>query len=312
MSGQKKLLVVPGATGNKGSSVLNFVLNDTELSQQYTIRALGRDSSSASMQEIAKKGVEVMSADPNDESSLRPALRGAHTVFAMTFPSHQDAKATEIRQGRAIIEAALAEGASYFIFSTLPHVERMSSGKYTKVSGFDGKAEVEEYIRTLPIKSAFFAPGSFMQNFHTMMAPKPVGDGTYTISRHVSPSSKIPLIDTAGDTGKWIGAILADPDKFQGKTFCAATRLYSMQEQADLLTKHSGKTVTYHQLTEEQMRSFLPPTLGDMLIEMMNYQQEYGYYGADTEELVKWANENARGKMTTFEEFLEKNPLKLE
>jgi uncharacterized protein YbjT (DUF2867 family) len=41
-------------------------------------------------------------------------------------------------------------------------VDRITGGKYQHVEHFDSKAEVEDYIRALPIKSAFFAPGSFM------------------------------------------------------------------------------------------------------------------------------------------------------
>lgn len=313
MSTTKELLVVFGATGNQGSSVINFVLNDPELSQKYSIRAIGRDTSSRAMQSLSSKGVETVSANPDDESTLPAALKDAHTVFAMTFPSYTDVKATEIRQGRAIADAAVSAGVQYLIFSTLPYVTKMTNGKYTKVEGFDAKAEVEEYIRSLPIRSAFFSPGSFMQNYHGMMAPResPAGDGTYVIARIIPATSRNPLIDTAGDTGKWVGAILADPGKFEGKVICAATRLYSMQEQAEILSKHTGKTVRYVQLTEEQMRGNLPPGYGDIIIEMMKYQDEFGYYGVETEELIRQGNQVARGKMATFEEYLERNPLVL-
>lgn len=311
MSNQKKLLVVFGATGNQGSSIINFVLNDSELSKEYTIRALGRDASSEAMQAFAKKGVEVVSANPDDEASLSPALKDAHTVFSMTFPDFRDVKGSEVRQGRAIADVAVKAGVQYLIFSTLPHVSKMTGGKYTKVEGFDAKAEVEAYIRTLPIKSAFFSPGSFMQNYHGRMAPHANGDGTFSIARHISPEGKLPLIDTAGDTGKWVGAILADPDKFEGKVICAATRQYTMNEQAEIMSRITGKSIKYVQLTEDQMRSVLPNGMQDLLIEMMNYQQEFGYYGAETDELLKQSNEIARGKMTTFEEYLQNNPLEL-
>lgn len=310
-----KLLVIFGATGQQGGSVLNFVLNDPELSKQYTIRAISRDVNSKASRDIVSKGIEVVSADPNDESTLRPALNGAYATFAMTFPDFNDMANTrtrESRQGRAIADAAVAENVQYMIFSTLPHVSKMSGGKYTKVQGFDGKAEAEEYIRTLPIKSAFFAPGSFMQNFNGGMKPRPVGDGTYSISRHCTPETKLPLIDTAGDTGKWVGAFLASPNKFVGKTFCAATRLYTLTEQAEILSKATGKIVVYKQIPEGVLRSFLPPGMGEMLVEMMSYQQDFGYYGADQAEKVTWSAENARGKLTTFEEYLEKNPVLLD
>jgi len=120
--------------------------------------------------------------------------------------------------------------------------------------------------------------------------PNSAGPGTYVIARHVSPQSKLPLIDTVGDAGKFVGAILADPDKYEGKTFCAATKLYTLQDMARIISEKSGKTVTYQQISEDDFRGAFPPQLAgraDQLLQMMSYQQEFGYYGPDTEELVK-------------------------
>lgn len=308
-----KLLVVFGATGQQGGSIVNHVLNDPELSKQYKIRAITRDTTSESSKALAAKGCEVVAANPDDAQTLQPAMKGAHTVFAMNFPDFKDIMGSELRQGHAMVDAAVAEKVHYYIFSTLPWVKKISNGKYTKVAGFDGKAEVEEYIRKQPIKSAFFAPGSFMQNYHSMMKPRKMPDGTYSISRHVSPQTQLPMIDTTGDTGKFVGAILADPNKYEGQKFCAATKLYSMEQQAEILSKATGKNVVYAQMPDEVFKSFLPPgPYTEVLMEMMSYQQDFGYYGADTENLVAWAVKNARGKVTTFEEYLEQNPLVLE
>ena len=37
---------------------------------------------------------------------------------------------------------------------------------------FDSKAEVEIYIRGLPIKSVFYMAGFYMQNFKNVFSPK--------------------------------------------------------------------------------------------------------------------------------------------
>lgn len=308
-----KLLVVFGATGQQGGSIVDFVLNDPELSRQYTIRAISRDATSASSQKLSARGVEVISADPDEPSTLPAALKGSHTVFAMTFPDYSDVKGSEVRQGRAIVDAAVNAGSQYFIFSTLPHVTKISGGKYTKVLGFDAKAEVEAYICSKPIPSAFFSPGSFMQNYHSVMKPRKAQDGSYMIARSISSQTRLPLIETASDTGKFVGAILAEPIKYEGKTFCAATKLYTLEEQAEILSKATGKKVVYKQISEEMFRSFLPQgTYQDILVEMMQYQEEFGYYGSDMESLLEWARENARGELTTFEEYLEKNPMDMD
>jgi uncharacterized protein YbjT (DUF2867 family) len=304
-----KLLVVFGATGQQGGSVANYVITDPLLSKEYKVRAVTRDPSKPAAQALQQKGIEVVQGDADDVDSLQKVMQGAHTVFAVTTTTYDDqTKAREVRQGTALADAAVASGLQYLIFSTLPHVSTYSNGKYTKVDHFDSKAEVEQYIRTLPIRSAFFAPGSFMQNFSGIMAPHPVGDGTYAISNVVTAQTQLPLIDIAGDTGKYVGAILADPDQYAGKVLSAATRLYSMDEITQIISHVTGKTVKYNQLPEQVFKGFLPPAAADHLVQMLLYFQDFGYYGPQTKQAVDWTAKNARGKLTTFEEFIAKNP----
>ncbi|KAG0305079.1 hypothetical protein BGZ99_002215 [Dissophora globulifera] len=300
-----KLLVVFGATGQQGGSVINYVVNDPELSKIFKIRGITRDPSAANAQALLQKGVEVVKGDANDHESLKQALQGAHTVFIVTVTVYDALlKPRELAQGKAIADTAVDAGAQYLIFSTLPYVTDITKGVCSTVPSFDVKAEIEEYIRTLPIKSAFFSPGIFMQNYVTMAAPHPAGDGTYSLTSVVSPTTRLPLIDVAEDTGKYIGAILAEPDKYEGKVFSAATRFYTYDEIAQELSKATGKIVKYHQLPVEVFKSFLPPGSGDTVVGMMQYIQDVGYYGPQGAELVEWSAQNARGKLPTFDEFL--------
>jgi uncharacterized protein YbjT (DUF2867 family) len=170
----RKLLVVFGTTGNQGGSIIDNVLNDPVLSHQYKIRAVTRDSSKPAAQVLLNTDqVEVVQGDADNPESLKQVLVGAHTVYALTTTIYDERlEERELSQGKAIADAAVAAGAEYLIFSTLFHIARVSGGKYDKGRHFDCKAEVEDYIRALPIKSAFFAPGSFMQNFGSNMKPR--------------------------------------------------------------------------------------------------------------------------------------------
>ncbi|KAG0300876.1 hypothetical protein BGZ98_008800, partial [Dissophora globulifera] len=289
----------------QGGSVINSVINDPELSKIYRVRAITRDPSSANAQALLQKGVEVVKGDVDDHESLKQALQGAHTVFIVTVTVYDALlKPRELAQGKAIADTAVAAGAQYLIFSTLPYVTDIAKGVCSNVPSFDVKAEIEEYIRTLPIKSAFFSPGIFMQNYIAKMSPQPAGDGTYSLVGIVSSTAQFPLIDVVEDTGKYVGAILAEPDKYEGKVFSAATRFYTHDEIAQELSKATGKTVKYHQLPVEVFKSFLIPGSGDPVVGMLQYIQDFGYYGPQGAELVEWSVQNARGKLPTFDEFL--------
>ena len=233
-----KLLVVFGATGNQGGSVANYVLQDPELSKQFKVRAVTRDPASGPSQSLANSGAEVVKGDVDDADSITAALKGAHTIFLPTVSVYDDQlRPRELRQGKTVADAAVAAGASYFIYSTLINTEAFTGGKIKHMQHFDTKYDVEQYIRGLPIKSAFFAPGTFMQNFVTHMAPKPLGDGTYALFNFVPTKATFPLIETAGDGGKYVGAVLAEPEKYEGKVFWAATELKSLDEVAEIMTK---------------------------------------------------------------------------
>ncbi|CAM1511973.1 Fc.00g094860.m01.CDS01 [Cosmosporella sp. VM-42] len=308
------ILAVFGATGQQGSSVVNYVLNDPELSQKFKVRAITRDANSEKAKQLKEKNVEVVSGDSSDRASIQAALTSVHTVYIMTVPDFSpDAVQVEFNSAKTMADVAVEKGVKYIIFSTLPSVIEMSGGKYTQVTPFDAKAKAEQYIRGLPIKSAFCSLGSFMENLQsqTFLAPQPSPDGTWVMTRPVSSKVQQPLINAVGDTGKFVGAILAEPEKYEGKTFHAATALYTFQEIVDALAKNTGKTIVYKQVPFEDFRKTLP-WAPDLWIDAFHSQEEFGgYFGPEGEKLVAWAAANARGKLTTLDEYLEEHPFKL-
>ncbi|KAJ4352512.1 uncharacterized protein N0V89_007861 [Didymosphaeria variabile] len=308
-----KVLAIFGATGQQGGSIVDHVLNDSGLSQQYKIRAITRDATSEKAKQLKDK-VEVVHGDVLDRSSLETALTGVHTVFIMTAPFLSPD--VEYDTVKTIADIALEKDAKYIIFSTLPSVHELSGGKYTKVTPFDNKAKCEQYIRGLPIQSAFCSLGSFMENFESAsyLTPRKEEDGTWVVALHVSPKMQWPLVNAVRDTGKFVGAILAEPDKFDGKTFCGATKLYTLEEMIATMSKATGKDITYKRISPEEFRERmkLPDGLADLFMEMIAFLDETGYFGPDSEKLVAWAANNARGKLSTFEEYFEAHPLRLE
>ncbi|KAB5562999.1 hypothetical protein GE09DRAFT_1219582 [Coniochaeta sp. 2T2.1] len=311
-----KILAVFGATGQQGGSIVNHVLNDPELSATYTIRAITRDSTSAKALQLAKQqGVQVVAADISDPASLLSALTGAHTVFIMTPPSSGLTNfETELAKAKTMADAAVEAGVGYIIFSTLPSVTEISGGKYTKVFLFDAKAAAEVYIRTLPVKSAFVSLGGFMENFRN---PRSVirrtgEDGSVILARHDSPNAKFPLVAAAEDTGKFVGAILAEPEKFEGRRIEAAVGMYSWEDVAEVMTMVMGTKVVYRQVPVDEFKQILPPTATDVFVEAYSYSEEFGYFGRNTEDLVEKGSKITRGKSTTLEEWLKAHPLECE
>ncbi|GKZ24474.1 hypothetical protein AbraIFM66951_010698 [Aspergillus brasiliensis] len=307
-----KLLVVVGATGQQGHSIIQTILSDPQLSQEYTIRGTTRDPNSPQAQALAAKGIEIVAADFNDNESLLRAFTDAHVVFA-NHPTIYDGHTYEheVTHGRALIDAAVAAGVPFYIYSTLPSISKISQGELKHGGHFDGKEEVEQYIRTQPIRSAFVAPGSFMSNFHNSMGPRRMENGEYALLAPVPAHVKLPLINTEDDLGKWVAAILAHFDQYEGMVLSCATALYSFEEIVETMSRVEGKTVVYREVPVEVWRMYLPELMRDYIVDMLRFFEGYGYYGDGTEEKVKWSAEQARGELTTLEGYLRKYPLNL-
>ena len=145
----KKLLTIFGATGNQGGSVISVILSSTKLSSEFALRAVTRDPSKPNAQALASRGVELTKADLNDASSIASAIQGSYGVFAVTDYWQTANKATEVTQGKNIVDACKEAGVKHLVWSSLPHVTNMTNGEFTKVEHFDSKAEVAEYAASV-------------------------------------------------------------------------------------------------------------------------------------------------------------------
>lgn len=143
-------------------------------------------------------------ADMSSSSSVAPAVQNAHTVFLVTNFWESMSSDTEISQGKAVVDASKAAGVQHIIFSSLINASEASNGRLPNISHFDGKARIEEYIRSSGVPGTFVLPGMFMSGFETMIRKNPPNEPAgYTLALPVEPSkAKAPLFDAAEDTGK--------------------------------------------------------------------------------------------------------------
>lgn len=307
-----KVLVVFGASGHQGGSTVSYVVNHPTLSKEFKVRAVTRDPSNAKFDSFKKQGVEVVKGDFDDENSLKQALKDAHTVFGVTLTVFaENGHEVEVKQGKAIVDAAIEAGAKYFIWSSGVSSSLESKGKLDNISVIDAKYDVMQYIKTRPITGIYYFPGSFLQNFHTQLRPVPLGNGNYGIYGRFSVDAHVPYIDVT-DTGKFLGAVLENPDKFADQFICGAEGLYPITEVVERIGKVSGKNVTYHQASEEDFVSKFPPFLqgfAPTFVKFFRFISEFGYYGPDLKTKVEYWSKVPREKLTTIEEFFQKNPL---
>lgn len=111
-----KLLVVLGATGKQGGSVLTSILSDPHARAHFKLRGITRDTTKAASKALSGKGVEMLPADLGDMQALGRAFEGAYAVFAVTDYWGKMDSELEIQQGKNAADAAKVGIQLSFIF----------------------------------------------------------------------------------------------------------------------------------------------------------------------------------------------------
>ncbi|RFU74814.1 hypothetical protein TARUN_7438 [Trichoderma arundinaceum] len=301
-----KILTVFGATGNQGGSVVEAVLTDPDLSQEFTIRAVTRDVNKPGAKKLASKGVELVAADMSSAQSVAPAVQGAHTVFLVTNFWESMSADVEISQGKAVVDASKAAGVKHIIFSSLINATKASNGRLPNISHFDGKAKIEEYIRSSGVPGTFVLPGMFMSGFETMIQKNPPSEPAgYTLALPVDPHKAVsPLFAAAEDTGKFVKAAIKNFPSQSGSRILAAADYYTIDRLISEFSEVIGKPAQAVQISDDEFKSFLSEAAGQELLENMKLLEDPGYYAG---EALEGSLALLEEKPTTWKEFVEKN-----
>ncbi|GHP00480.1 hypothetical protein KSF_105270 [Reticulibacter mediterranei] len=156
MTTTQPYILVVGATGNQGGTTARRLLTDG-----WSVRALTRDATSEKAQAPAEAGAEVVQGNLEDRVSLEAALQGVYGVFGVVnFGLAGVGSEGEVRQGRALADAAAAAGVQHFVFSSVGGAERK-----TGIPHFESKWQIEHYIRLLEVPSTVLRPVAFMDNY---------------------------------------------------------------------------------------------------------------------------------------------------
>ena len=279
----KKLLTVFGATGNQGGSVIDVVLARPELSAKYALRGITRDPSSEKSKKLSSKGVEMVQAELDNLESLKTAVKGSYGVFGVTdFWSVMD-KNREVQQGKNIFEACKTENVTHFVFSTLPHVIKLTNGALKHVEHFDGKAEVREYAEAHKgdLSVSYFMPAMFLSYVPQLVK---VIEGTPTLSLpYPSDSIAWPLLDPRRDSGRFVLGLFEAGSKANGVAVNGVSTWTTPKDVVAALSKASGKEVVFKTIPADVFAGFLPENVRNELLETQLLIGDYSYYGKGEE-----------------------------
>lgn len=224
------MIAITGATGQLGRLVIEALLPHQPADR---LVAIVRDPQKA--KDLSDRGIQVRQADYADEPALAAALRGVDRLLLISG-SEVGQRAV---QHRNIINAAKAAGVSFIAYTSLLHADRSPLGLHVE------HVDTEKRLAGAGIPYTLLRNGWYVENY-LVSAPAAIEHGVF--------------IGAAGD-GKIAAAPRADyaeaaarvmrESGHAGKVYeLAADRAWTLSELAAELSRQSGKSVAYQNLSE--------------------------------------------------------------
>ncbi len=244
MSKRNKTILVTGATGNQGDSVVNSLL-----AGGWGVKAFTRGRDRHRIQILEEMGTQVVTGDLNDRASLDKALKSAYGVFGV-LTWHEEGIESEIRQGKSLVEAAKSAGVEHFIYSSVGGAERR-----TAVPHFESKWEIEKHILSIGLPSTIFRPVFFMYNFNSsnFKLSQSILDGI--LSLPIRPDKPLQML-APEDLGAFVRIAFENPQDFLGKSIELAGDELTMPEVAEAFSRATGRHVRYEEMPIETVSRF--------------------------------------------------------
>ncbi|KAJ7123619.1 hypothetical protein C8R44DRAFT_875803 [Mycena epipterygia] len=293
-----RIVSVFGATGLQGSSVVEALLKDGT----FTPRAITRNPESEASLKLKERGIEVVKGDSGDKPSLIGALRGSEAVFAVTVPVIPPITPTgpsELTQGHNMIDAAKEVGIKFFVFSSLPGLNKLSDGKYKNMAHY--KEAIEEYLKASGVAYASLLLGGFAENLwtHPIRLLKKTPTGFNISVPNYNPTSLEAFSWIGNDLGESVLALLksyTDSTKsVLGKSYPVVTANMTFPGLAAMISKALGVEVTFTRVATSGV-----PVLDELFAAHSDYNGLYTETPVPNPDLVALG-----AKFGTMEEFME-------
>ena len=149
-----KNLLILGATGKQGKSVVNNILSSSS-HDDFTILAVTRTATSPSATTLASKSprIKLIQGNLDDCPAIfTEALKATGNkpiwgVFSVQIAFGDGAtQEQEMRQGKALVDAAVANRVFHFVYSSVDRGGEKSSKDPTYVPHFRSKYEIEKHL----------------------------------------------------------------------------------------------------------------------------------------------------------------------
>ncbi|WP_369390233.1 NmrA/HSCARG family protein [Streptomyces sp. CG1] len=234
-------VAVTGATGAQGGATARALW-----AAGHHVRALTRRPDSPAADALRALGAEIRHADFDDRGSLDAALTGADALFAVTTPLGTDT-ATEVRQGRTLVDAAAAARLEHVVLTSAAHADRG-----TGIPHYESKYQIERHLRTSDVPWTVIAPAAFMDNHTTGWTLAGLREGVFGWPM---PADRPFALIPAADIGAFAALAFGRRKEFVGRRIDIASDTRTPAEIAATLTTATGHPITHHEVALDHVRT---------------------------------------------------------
>ncbi|AKT37814.1 NmrA/HSCARG family protein [Chondromyces crocatus] len=239
MTQSEREILVTGATGAQGGAVVRHLLQ-----RGYRVRALCRDPQKPAAKALSEAGVRVLQGDFDDAASLAEATRGVYGVFGVQnfwdgFPGPCIGLEHEVRQGKALLDAAKAADVRHFVQASAG-----GAAATPCIPSTESKRRIELHAKAIGIPWTFVRSVFFMDNLvHPAWGfMQPILEGRLELS--LAPETRLQVI-AVDDIGHFVGMAFDRPREFVGSAFDLAGDELSMLEMAAVFSRVMGKEIRF-------------------------------------------------------------------
>lgn len=234
------MILITGATGQLGSTVIDFLLKKLPPSQ---LAALVRDENKAT--DLTKKGVNICVGNYDDIASLDKAMQGIKKVLLIAGTDEDN----RVQQHKNVVDAAKKAGVQVIAYTSRTLKDRSTMANQL----MEGHFQTEDYIKESGLTYILFRNVLYMDAI-----PQFVGPNVFDTGIHLPAGQGKVSFALRSEMGEAIAnALVADGN--DNKVYeLTGSKSYSFSDVAATLTDLSGKEVRYAptetSVFEEQMK----------------------------------------------------------
>ncbi|MBZ9709599.1 SDR family oxidoreductase [Mesorhizobium sp. ESP7-2] len=286
-------LLVTGASGQLGRSVINHLLDTFEIP---AARIIATTRTPANLADLSARGITVREADFDDQASLAKAFAGADRALIIST-NELAIQGKRREQQLAAVAAASKAGVGHLLYTSLPNTEPGSPVLFAP-----DHYDTEQAIKASGIPYTIFRNGWYDENLFMAMPRILVSGQWYTSAGDGAIS-----YGARDDLAAAIAAGLAS-DATESKTYTlTGPRAYTSAEVAALVTEVTGKPIQVIQLSDEALAegmkgAGLPEPIARLLVSF-DAATRAGDLGMVTDSVEKLSGR----KSVPLKQFLEAN-----